>query len=91
MAHLTTLGVEPKNQDSVAKSFVPLKNELAEEKAAREKAQADVETLARAVEELKKIADSLTTHVPSLEEKVKHLDNKVLDSLTELLAKELRF
>jgi hypothetical protein len=46
MAHLTTIGIEPGNQDSVAKSFAALKNELAEGKAAWEKAQADVETLA---------------------------------------------
>jgi hypothetical protein len=29
------------------------------------------------------------TQVPTLEEKVKHLDNKVLDGLIELHAKEL--
>jgi hypothetical protein len=46
MAHLTTIGIEPGNQDSVAKSFAALKNELAKGKAAWEKAQADVETLA---------------------------------------------
>jgi hypothetical protein len=46
MAHLTTLDIEPGNQDSVAKSFAALKNELIERKAAWEKAQADVETLA---------------------------------------------
>jgi hypothetical protein len=55
----------------------------------RKKVQADAETLAQAVEELKKMADILATQVPSLEEKVKHLDNKVLDSLTKLRAKEL--
>jgi hypothetical protein len=38
MAQLTALGVEPGNQDCAAKSFAALKNELAEEKAAREKA-----------------------------------------------------
>jgi hypothetical protein len=41
------------------------------------------------VEDLKKTADGLTTQVPILEEKVKHLDNKVLDGLTEIYAKEL--
>jgi predicted nucleic acid-binding Zn-ribbon protein len=57
-----------------------LKAELAEEKATREKAQAEAETLARAVEDLKKMTDKFTTHIPTLEEKVKHLGNKVLDS-----------
>jgi hypothetical protein len=60
MTQLTALGVKPGNQDSAAKSFAILKNELAEEKAAQEKAQADAETLARAFEELKKTADKLT-------------------------------
>jgi hypothetical protein len=46
MAQHTTLGIEPGNQDSAAKSFAALKNELAKEKAAQEKAQADAETLA---------------------------------------------
>jgi uncharacterized coiled-coil protein SlyX len=57
-----------------------LENELAEEKATRVKAQADAETLAQAVEDLKKMVDRFTAQVPALEEKVKYLDNKVLDS-----------
>jgi hypothetical protein len=89
MAQLIALSVELGNKDSAAKSFATLKNELAKEKAAQEKKQADAETLSQAVEELKKTAYSLIAQVPSLEEKVRHLDNKVLDSLTELQAKEL--
>jgi hypothetical protein len=58
-------------------------------KAVWEKAQADVEILAWPVEEPKKMADKLTTQVPSLEDQVKHLDNKVIDSLTELHDREL--
>jgi hypothetical protein len=57
MAQHTTLGIELGNQDSAAKSFAALKNELAKEKAAREKAQADAETLAWAVTDLKKALD----------------------------------
>jgi hypothetical protein len=38
-----------------------LENELAEEKAVREKAQADAETLAQVVEEMKKTTDRLAT------------------------------
>jgi hypothetical protein len=37
MAQLKALGIEPGTQDSAAKSFAALKNELAEEKAAQEK------------------------------------------------------
>jgi hypothetical protein len=72
-----------------AKSLAALKTELVEERAAREKAQIEGETLTRAIEELKKMVDRLTTQVSPLEEKMKHLDNKVIGSLIELLAKEL--
>jgi hypothetical protein len=37
------------------------------------------------------MADRRVDQVPFLKEKVKHLDNKVLDSLTKLQAKELSF
>jgi signal transduction histidine kinase len=89
MEQLTTLNAEPEDHDSVAKSLAALKLELAEEKATREKAQAEAETLARVVEDLKKLVGRFAAQVPVLEEKVKHLDNKVLDGLTELRAKEL--
>jgi hypothetical protein len=51
MEQLTPLGVEPGEQDSAVKSLVALKNELAEEKLAQEKAQTDADTLSRAIEE----------------------------------------
>jgi chromosome segregation ATPase len=89
MAQLIALSVGHGNQDSAAKSFAARKNQLAEEKTAREKAQANVDTLAWAVEELKNTTDRFTAQVLTLEEKVKHLDNEVLDSLTKLRAKEL--
>jgi cell division protein FtsB len=78
---LTTLSVKPGNQDSAAMSFIALKNELAEEKLTQEKAQTDTETLTQAIEELKKTTDQLIARVEELK---KHLDNRVLDSLTEL-------
>jgi hypothetical protein len=65
MAQLTALGVEPGNQDSAAKSFATLKNDLVQEKTGWEKAQADAETLAQAVEELKKIVDKFTNQIPA--------------------------
>jgi chromosome segregation ATPase len=89
MEQLTTLVVQPRDQDLAAKSLATLKVELMEEKAAREKAQAKNKTLAQAVEDLKKTANKFATQIPVLEDKVKHLDNKVLDTLTEAHAKEL--
>jgi chromosome segregation ATPase len=83
------LGVEPGDQDSAVKSLAALKAELAQEKAARGKAQAENETLTRAVDDLKKSTDRFATQIPDLEEKIKHLDNKVLHGLTELRAQEL--
>jgi hypothetical protein len=51
MEQLTTLGVKPRDQDTTAKSLTALKNELAKEKLAQEKAQTDADTLSRAIEE----------------------------------------
>jgi chaperonin cofactor prefoldin len=62
---------------------------LAEEKLAREKAQANTNTLSQAVEELKKTADQLTAHVPSLETQVKNLNDKIAELNVELRAREL--
>jgi predicted nucleic acid-binding Zn-ribbon protein len=59
-----------------------LKSELAHEKAAWKEAQDEVETLGWAVGDLKKMVDKFTDQVPTLEE-------KVLDWLNELRAKEL--
>jgi hypothetical protein len=41
------------------------------------------------VEELKKTTYQVVVWVPSLEDQVKQLDNKILDLLTELQAREL--
>jgi predicted metallo-beta-lactamase superfamily hydrolase len=54
-----------------------------------EKAQANAETLTRVVEEMKRTTDHHAMRDPSLEDQVKQLDNKILDSLTELRAREL--
>jgi chromosome segregation ATPase len=89
MEQLTILSVKPRDQDSAAKSLTALKSELEEEKAAREKAQVEVETLAWVVDDLKKSADRFATQIPILEEKVKHLDNKVLDMLNDACANEV--
>jgi hypothetical protein len=59
-----------------------LKFELEHEKAARKEAQVKIEALAWAVGDLKKMVDKFTAQVPALEE-------KVLDGLNKLCAKEL--
>jgi hypothetical protein len=81
------LGVEPGDQDSVAKFLATLKSELAEEKAGQGEAQAKVETLAWVVDGLKKTTDRFAAQVPALEEKVKYMDNKFLDGLTKFAPK----
>jgi hypothetical protein len=42
-----------------------------------------------AVKDLKISADKFTAQIPNLEEKVKHLENKVIDGLNEVKAREL--
>jgi predicted nucleic acid-binding Zn-ribbon protein len=79
---LTTPDVDPGEKDLAAKYHASLKSELTDEKAARKEAKDEVQTLARACADLKKMADKFTAQVPELEQ-------KVLDGLTELHAKEL--
>jgi hypothetical protein len=45
--------------------------------------------LTRVVEDLQNPADKFTAQIPILEEKVKHLDNKVVNGLTKCWASEL--
>jgi septal ring factor EnvC (AmiA/AmiB activator) len=54
-----------------------------------EEAKKGIETLARAVEEMKKTSDHLSAHVPALEPQVKTLNMTIVDMTTELRAKEL--
>jgi hypothetical protein len=68
MEQLLTHGIKPGDQDLATKSLVALKNKLAEEKLAREKAQTDAETFTRAIEELKNKTDKLVARFPSLED-----------------------
>jgi VIT1/CCC1 family predicted Fe2+/Mn2+ transporter len=83
------LGVVPGDPDSATKAFIALKEELVKEKAARQMARAEVETLTRVVGDLKILANRFATQISVLKGKVKHLDNKVIDGLNELRAKEL--
>jgi glutamine synthetase type III len=45
--------------------------------------------LSQAVKDLKISTDKLTAQIPNLEEKVKHLENKVTDRLNEVRARDL--
>jgi hypothetical protein len=59
------------------------------EKAAWEIAQNEVNMLTRAVEGLKIFADKFSGQIPILEDKVKHLENKVIDGLNVVRDREL--
>jgi hypothetical protein len=52
-------------------------------------AQVEVGTLTQAAESLKSSTDKFAAQIPILEEKVKHLDGKVIDGLSEIRAREL--
>jgi predicted nucleic acid-binding Zn-ribbon protein len=89
MEQLMALGVAPDDPDSATKTFADLKAELEREKVARETAHIEVDTLTQAVKSLKISADNFSTQIHVLEEKVKHLENKVFDGLNEVRAREL--
>jgi hypothetical protein len=57
MEQLLALGIKLGDYDSAARSLATLKTELAEEKVMREKAQVENDTLACAVDDLKKLVD----------------------------------
>jgi archaellum component FlaC len=83
------LGIIPDDSDSAAKAFIELKIELDQEKTAWKVAQIEVDTLAREVKDLKISADKFAAQIPTLKDKVKHLENKVVDGLNEVRAREL--
>jgi hypothetical protein len=83
------LGIVPGDLDSATKAFANLKTKLNNEKAAQKVAQIEVDTLSRAVKDLKILADKFVVQIPTLEDKVKHLENKVVDGINEVMAREL--
>jgi chromosome segregation ATPase len=83
------LSIIPGDLDYATKAFTDLKAELEREKVAQEIAHIEVDTLTWAVNDLKIYADKFTAQIPNLEEKVKHLENKVIDGLNEVRAREL--
>jgi hypothetical protein len=86
---LLTLGVIPGAPSSEAKAFANLKVDLNEEKAARVVAQIEADMLSRVVRDLKISTDRFATQIPTLEDKVKHLEDKVVEGLNEVRAREL--
>jgi chromosome segregation ATPase len=83
------LGVIPGDLDLAAKAFADLKAELDKEKAAQKIAQIEVDTMTQAVKDLRISVDKLDARIPTLKDKVKHLENKVVDGLNEVRAREL--
>jgi chromosome segregation ATPase len=83
------LGIVPGDPDSATKAFADLKTELDNEKTVQKAAQIKVDMLARAVKDLKISADKFTAQIPTLGDKVKYLENKVVDGLNEVKAWEL--
>jgi chromosome segregation ATPase len=83
------LGIVLGDPDSATKAFADLKTELDNEKATQNVAQIKVGTMAWAVKDLKISADKFTPQIPTLEDKVKYLENKVVDGLNEVRAREL--
>jgi chromosome segregation ATPase len=83
------LGIVPGDLDSAAKAFANLKAELEREHAAQEAAQTEVDTLTQAIKDLKISLDKFAAQIHILEEKVKHLENKVVDGLNKVRAREI--
>jgi hypothetical protein len=52
-------------------------------------AHTEVDMLTWVVKDLKISTDKFASQIPNLEEKVKHLENKVIDGLNEVRAREL--
>jgi hypothetical protein len=86
---LIALGIVPGNPDSTTKAFADLKTKQDNEKATQKVAKIEVDTLSRVVKDLKILADMFTAQIPTIEDKVKYLDNKVVDRLNEVRAPEL--
>jgi hypothetical protein len=86
---LVALGIIPGAPSSEAKAFTDLKAGLDEEKDSWIMAQIEVDVLSRAIHDLKISADRFATQIPTLEDKVKHLEDKVVDGLKEVRARVL--
>jgi hypothetical protein len=84
---LVALGVTPGTQDSETKAFIALRADYMRKRLPV--AQVEANILSWAVPDLKISADRFATQIPILEDKVKRLENKVVDGLNEIRALEL--
>jgi peptidoglycan hydrolase CwlO-like protein len=88
MDQLMALGTILGDSDSATKAFASLKIELEKEKAAQKAAQTEVDTLTQVVKDLKISTDKFAAQIPTLKDMVKHLENKVVDGLNKVRARE---
>jgi outer membrane murein-binding lipoprotein Lpp len=72
-----------------AKAFTNLKADLDEENSARLPCQIEIDVPSRVVRDLKISTDRFASQIRTLGDKVKHLENKVVDGLNEVGAREL--
>ncbi len=70
------LGIVPGDLDSAIKTFADLKTELDNEKAAQKAAQNEANMLAWAIKDLKILANKFAAQIPTLEDKVKHMETR---------------
>jgi chromosome segregation ATPase len=85
------LGVIPGAPGSEAKAFADLKADLDEKRTARVTAQVEVDVLSQTVRDLKISADRFASRIPTLEDKVKHLEDKVVEGLNEVKSEPRNF
>jgi hypothetical protein len=74
---------------SEARALADLKVDLDEEKATQVAAQVEADVLSWAIYDLKISTDRFVTQFPTLEDNVRHLEDKVVEGLKEVRAREL--
>jgi hypothetical protein len=83
------LGVIPGALGLEAKAFADLKLDLDKEKVARVAAQVEADMFSRVVRDLKIFTIRFASRILTLKDKVKHLEDKVVEGLNEVRAREL--
>jgi hypothetical protein len=83
------LGVSPVAPSSEAATLADLKVQLDEEKAVQVAAQVEADVLSQAVRDLKISGDRFATQIPTLQGKIKQVEDKVVEGLNEVRAREL--
>jgi predicted RNase H-like nuclease (RuvC/YqgF family) len=86
---LLVLGIIPGAPCSETQALANSKADLDKEKAARVTAWVKANVLSQVVHDLRASADRFTTQIPTLEDMVKHLEDKVVEGLKEVRAQEL--